>query len=79
MTIFIEPKSPANVVNCSFDKAMLSMTRGNFFIIFSYGIDSTAFEFFIDLEVSYLVQLSCVLILYFSNFSTPPLVEPLDI
>lgn len=65
MTIFIEPKAPTKIVNWSFDKAMLTKARKNFDILFSYGVDSKAFEFFIDLEVCYLEKLLSTLILYF--------------
>uniref|UniRef100_A0A0K8VYB5 Endoplasmic reticulum metallopeptidase 1-like C-terminal domain-containing protein n=2 Tax=Bactrocera latifrons TaxID=174628 RepID=A0A0K8VYB5_BACLA len=50
MAIFIEPKTPAKIVNWSFDEAMLTTGRKNFAITFSYGVDNKAFEFFIDLE-----------------------------
>uniref|UniRef100_A0A034VAS1 FXNA-like protease n=2 Tax=Bactrocera dorsalis TaxID=27457 RepID=A0A034VAS1_BACDO len=50
MAIFIEPKTPAKIVNWSFDEAILATGSKNFAITFSYGVDSKAFEFFIDLE-----------------------------
>uniref|UniRef100_A0A0A1WZ70 FXNA-like protease n=1 Tax=Zeugodacus cucurbitae TaxID=28588 RepID=A0A0A1WZ70_ZEUCU len=50
MSIIIEPKASAKIVNWSFDKALLTRPRKNYAIIFSYGVDSKAFEFFVDLE-----------------------------
>lgn len=53
MGIFIGPKASATIVNWSFNDTML---RDNweppFFIYYSYGKDSSALDFFIDLEIT---------------------------
>uniref|UniRef100_A0A0K8UYI2 FXNA-like protease n=2 Tax=Bactrocera latifrons TaxID=174628 RepID=A0A0K8UYI2_BACLA len=53
MTIFIGPKTPAKIVNWSFNDTMI---RDNweppYFIYYSYGKDSSALDFYIDMETT---------------------------
>ncbi|XP_036344798.1 endoplasmic reticulum metallopeptidase 1-like [Rhagoletis pomonella] len=52
MAIYIGPKASNKIVNWSFNETMLGDSWSPpFFIYYSYGKDSSALEFFIDLEV----------------------------
>lgn len=52
MTIFINVKNSAKILNWSFNDTLITSNEAApYFIYFSYGLDNSPLEFFIDVEV----------------------------